>query len=102
MASDKLSSKQRSHLRSLAHDLDPVVHIGKEGLTEPVLKSADNAFNTRELVKVKVLDGSPRDTQDTGRALAEAWDDAHLVQIIGHVVVLYRPFPENPAIQLPE
>ena len=71
MAPEKLSSKQRSHLRSLAHDLDPVVHVGKEGITDPVLKSADNAFNTRELMKVKVLDGSPRDTQDTGRALAE-------------------------------
>ena len=102
MAGDTLSSKQRSHLRSLAHDLDPVVHIGKEGVTEPVLESADNAFNTRELMKVKVLDGSPRDTRETGHKLAQTWDDVHLVQVIGHVVVLYRPFPENPEIQLPE
>lgn len=101
MTVDNLTSKQRAHLRSLAHDLNPVVHIGKEGITEPVLASIDNAFNTRELLKVKVLDGSPRDTRDTGYALAEEWEDMHVVQVIGHIVVLYRPFADNPEINLP-
>lgn len=96
-----LTSKQRAHLRSLAHHLDPVAHVGVEGVTEAVLRSVEEAFNTRELLKVKVLEGAPEDARATADALVAGIDRAHVAQTIGRIVVLYRPFPEDPEIRLP-
>lgn len=96
-----LTSKQRAHLRSLAHHLKPVVHIGKEGVNESTIGATEEALNTRELLKVRVLDGAPNDAKGVGRSLAEKIEDVDLVQVIGNVVVLYRPFPEHPNIRLP-
>lgn len=53
------------------------------------------AFNTREILKVKVLDSAPTDARTTGEALASGIEGAHLVQVIGRTVVLYRPTPED-------
>jgi RNA-binding protein len=86
---------------SLAHPLKPVLHIGKEGVTDAALRSAEAAFNTRELLKVKVLEAAPESPRATGAALAARIETALLVQVIGRTVVLYRPHPERPAIQLP-
>ena len=59
------------------------------------------AFNTRELLKVKVQEGAPDEPYETGDRLVEAIPGAHVAQTIGRTVVLYRPFPENPEIELP-
>lgn len=96
-----LTSKQRAHLRSLAHHLKPVVHIGKDGINESTIGAAEEALNTRELLKIRVLDAAPMDARGAGNALAEKIDDAELVQVIGNVLVLYKPFSENPQIRLP-
>jgi RNA-binding protein len=96
-----LSSRQRAHLRSLAHHLKPILQVGADGVTPPVAASVDEAFNTRELLKVKVLDGAHEDVRTTADALAEALEGVHVVQTIGRTVVLYRPFPEDPEIRLP-
>jgi len=50
-----MNSKHISYLRSLAHQLNPVVMIGNNGLTESVLKEIDNSLNAHELIKVKVF-----------------------------------------------
>ena len=81
--------------------LDPVVHIGKEGVTVAARQAVREAFNTRELVKVRVLEAAPQDARATGEALAEALHNVALVQAVGRVVILYRPDPEQPEIQLP-
>ena len=96
-----LTSKQRAFLRSLAHHLKPVVHVGGEGVTEPLLKSVEEAFNTRELLKVKVLESAPNDTRTTGDQIAEGIPGVEIPQTIGRTIVLFRPFPEDPKIQLP-
>jgi RNA-binding protein len=87
-----LSPKQRAHLRSLAHHLKPILHVGKEGLSDSAVAAVELAFNTRELLKVKVTDGAP---------LAARIEGTHHVQTIGRTVVLYRADPEAPEIQLP-
>jgi len=97
-----LTAKQRAHLKSLAHRLKPVVHVGKEGVTEDVGGSVLDALQTRELLKVKVLEAAPLDARGTGRELAERLEDVHLVQVIGRTVVLYRRHPEAPEIRLPD
>jgi RNA-binding protein len=98
---EKLSAKQRAHLKSLAHPLKPVIQIGKEGVTTEVAQTVDDAFRTRELLKVKVLESAPEDADATGAELAAAVSDSHLVQVIGRTVVLYRANPERPEIRLP-
>ena len=96
-----LTPKQRAHLRSLAHHLKPILHVGKEGLSDAAVTAVEQAFNTRELLKVKVTDGAPLSAREAGDQIAERVDGAHHVQTIGRTVVLYRADPENPEIKLP-
>lgn len=96
-----LTSKQRAFLRSRAHRLQPVVHVGTSGVTEAVVQSLLEAFHTRELLKVKVQDGAPADAYETADRLVEAVGGAEVAQTIGRVIVLYRPFPEDPELRLP-
>lgn len=100
-APPRLTSKQRAHLRALAHELDPVVRVGKEGLTEAVVAAAEEAFNTRELLKARVLDAALEDARGVAHALAERLDGVRVVQVIGHIAILYRPDPDAPQIELP-
>jgi RNA-binding protein len=96
-----LTSRQRAHLKSAAHALKPVLQIGKEGLTDAVARSVEDALHTRELLKIKVLESAPADAREIGAALAGAIEGAHLVQVIGRTAVLYRADPESPQIRLP-
>jgi RNA-binding protein len=98
---DTLNPKQRAHLRSLAHHLKPILQIGKEGITDSAVKAVEDAFNTRELLKVKVQESAPMSAAATGEALAAQVSGAHQVQTIGRTVVLYRAHPEKPEIRLP-
>ena len=98
----ELTSKQRAHLRSLAHPLKPIIQVGSEGVSDALLKTVNEAFNTRELLKVKVLEGAPEDTRSTADAIVAAMEDVHVAQTIGRTVVLYRPFEEDPEIRLPD
>ena len=97
-----LTPKQRAQLRSLAHPLKPVFHIGKDGVTETVLRSLLEAFNSRELLKVKVQSGAPVSAAEVGDELSGRLPEVQHVQTIGRTVVLYRRHPEKPEIRLPE
>jgi len=96
-----LTSKQRAHLKRLAHELKPVVQIGKGGVNDSTVTAIQDALTTRELMKVKVLDIAPDGAMEIGDALVKALDDTHLVQVIGRTLILYRPDPEQPEIRLP-
>ena len=96
-----LTSKQRAYLKSLAHPLKPIMHVGKEGINDATVQQLRDAFNTRELLKVKVLESAPEGAREMGEALVARMDGVHLVQVIGRTLVLYRPDPEDPKIQLP-
>ena len=98
---DPLTSKQRAFLRTSAHGLKPVVQIGKGGVSAAAIAAVSEAFSTRELIKVKVLDIAPISTADAALTLSDALSGAQLVQTIGRTIVLYRPDPEDPAIDLP-
>jgi RNA-binding protein len=99
---EELTPKQRALLRSLAHSLQPVTHVGKEGITDAVADTVEGALRTRELMKVKVLDTAPQDVRATGANLAKRIDGLHVVQTIGRTIVLYRRHPEEPQIKLPK
>ncbi|KLN95448.1 ribosome assembly RNA-binding protein YhbY [Moellerella wisconsensis] len=85
-----LNKKQIQHLKSLAHHLNPVVMIGNNGLTEGVLAEAELALTHHELIKVKIA-GEDRDTKNLIANAIVRETGAINVQIIGKILVLYRP-----------
>ena len=103
----ELSGKQKRYLRGLAHHLDPVVHVGGAGLSDALIAKTSAELDNHELIKVKVGENSPLERGEVGPRLAEA-TGAALVQILGKMVVLYRPREEEagssapPGIELPE
>lgn len=78
-----------------------MVQVGVDGVSEPLLRTVEEAFNTRELLKVKVLEGAPVDVREAADRIGDGLDDVHVAQTIGRTIVLYRPFPEDPEIRLP-
>ena len=70
-------------------------------MSEAFLRSLAEAFRTRELLKVKVLEGAPDDPRATAEAITAGLEDVEVAQTIGRTLVLYRPFPEEPEIRLP-
>ncbi|MGN0704460.1 MAG: ribosome assembly RNA-binding protein YhbY [Lentihominibacter sp.] len=96
-----ITGKQRSYLKKLAHDLDPIVFIGKNDLTENIIKEIDSLLELRELVKVKIQEGSLLDAKDTANEVADMLG-AEFVQAIGRKFVLYRRAKEDPQIVLPK
>lgn len=95
-----LTSKQRAYLRSLANTLNVTTMIGKEGITDALLTSIEESFNTKELVKLSILDTAGLDTRGAAEEIAKALN-AESVQAIGSKIVLYKKCRENPKIQLP-
>ena len=97
-----LTSKQRAHLRGLAHPLKPLFHIGKEGVTIPTVRAIRDAFNNRELIKLRVLDSAPDGVRGVAEALTAELEDTSVIQVVGHTLTLYRPHPDKPEIRLPK
>ena len=95
-----ITSKQRSYLKSLAHNIDPVVYIGKEGLTDNILMELDRCLEARELVKVKLQEGADLDPKAVANEVLEPLG-AEFVQAIGRKFTLYRESKENKQIILP-
>ena len=96
-----MTGKQRAYLRGLANSLDTILYVGKGGLTENVIKQAEEALTARELIKGRVLEASMLTATEACQALAEA-TGAEGVQSIGSRFVLYRPHPTEPKIRLPK
>lgn len=90
----KLTSAQRSELRSQAHDLDPVVMIGDGGLTPSVMKEISASLNSHGLIKVRVL-GDDREARLGYYETICTELGAAPVQHIGKLFVLYRPKVET-------
>lgn len=84
-----ITSKQRAYLRGLANGVPSICQIGKDGVTENVIKQLDSALDARELVKSNVLDNAPCTAKEACHEIA-ARLSAEPVQVIGKVFVLYR------------
>jgi len=95
-----LTGKQRSYLKSIAHNLDPIFQLGKNGLTENFVKQVDDALNAREIVKISVLKNNVLDPTDVAVELVQRLN-AEFVQSIGRRFVIYRESKDNKTIMLP-
>ena len=94
----ELRGAERRFLRGLANPLRALVQVGDGGLSEGIVGAIDTALRDHELVKVRLR--QPEDKQATARELAARTHSA-LCGVVGHTVILYRPHPETPRIQLP-
>ena len=98
---NNLSSSERSFLRSQAHHLEPVLLIGKNGVSIGTIESVNKALEARELIKIKF-----REFKDNKQSISDeiaASASCHVVGMIGHTVILFRqnPDPEKQNIRLP-
>lgn len=95
-----LPNKVARHLKALGHHLDPVVQIGKEGITEAVVRATKEQLLAHELIKVRISPDAPIDRKDAGAELAEKVG-ASLAQTLGRTVLLYKRHPHKAKIELP-
>ena len=72
-----------------------------DGVSDAFLHSVDEAFRTRELLKLKVLEGAPEGARESADEIMSRLPRVEVVQTIGRTVALYRPFEEEPEIELP-
>lgn len=89
-----LTSKQRAYLRGMANSYDTILILGKGGMTDAVVKQADDALKARELFKGKVLESCELSSREAADSLA-AEVGADVVQVIGSKFILYRPNPDK-------
>ena len=85
----ELTSKQRSQLRGLANALDTILHVGKDGISDNLVKQANDALEARELIKGRVLENSMLTAREACEQLAKL-TRSESVQVIGSKFVLYR------------
>ncbi len=95
MPAIQLTPAQRKEKRGDAHHLDPVVLIGDQGLTDAVIKEADQALAAHGLIKVRMFSDSRTDREAALATLADRLNAAP-VQHIGKLLVLWRPVAEKP------
>ena len=97
-----LTAQQRKYLRSQAHHLEPIVLIGKHGLTDGSIEAINKALDAHELVKIKFREHKD-EKQFLSIQLAES-TESHIVGIVGHTVILYRQNsdPDEQIIHLPD
>jgi RNA-binding protein len=97
----ELKGSQRKYLRGVAHSYKPVVQIGKEGLSESVVRAIDGALDAHELIKVKIA--AERDEREEIVPVIEARLNCECVGTVGRMAILYRenPDPEKRKIAVP-
>ena len=88
-----LSGTQRKYLRGLAHSLRPVIMVGKNGITTELIKAADEALSTHELIKVKFVDFK-EDKKQLSQDIAEH-TSSEAAGLIGNVAIFYRQQPDK-------
>ncbi|MCM0083651.1 ribosome assembly RNA-binding protein YhbY [Geomonas sp. Red32] len=94
-----LTGKQKRFLRGLGHSLKPVVTVGKSDISEAVLATTNEALDSHELIKVKILESCFMDRHEVAEQLCEA-TGADLAQVLGRTLLIYRPAKE-PRLELP-
>jgi RNA-binding protein len=89
---EELTGKQRRRLRAMAHALDPLIRIGKNGLTEGVTKAIERALTDHELIKIRYI--HRKNEREELTALIAQRTQSHLIDQIGNTAILYRRSPE--------
>ena len=100
-APPNLTGKQKRFLRAKGHLLTAVLHAGKEGITDSLVKNALVQLQAHELIKVKVGEGAPENRHRTAEALAAA-TQSELAQVLGRTFLIYKARKKRPELKLPQ
>lgn len=84
-----LTSKQRAKLRGFANTIQPVTQVGKSGVTPELIKTVDTCLESRELIKLSVLETAGITAREAADSVSEA-TGADVVSVIGRKFVLFR------------
>ncbi|MFZ0370322.1 MAG: ribosome assembly RNA-binding protein YhbY [Halobacillus sp.] len=95
-----LTSKQKKHLRAESHHVQPIFQVGKAGVNENMTTQIEEALEKRELIKVSILQNCFEDNNEVADQIAKS-TGAHIVQVIGNTIILYKESKENKQIELP-
>jgi len=85
----ELTSKQRAQLRGIANSIDTILIIGKDGITDNLIKQANDALDAREIIKCRVLENSMYTAREACDELSRL-TRSEQVQVIGTKFVIYR------------
>lgn len=96
-----MTSKQRAYLRGLANKLDSIFQVGKSGVSDNLIMQLNDALESRELIKISVLETAPDNTKYLGIELAEK-TNSKLVQTIGNKITLFKQRKKDSKIILPQ
>lgn len=95
-----MTSKQRAYLKSLASNMEPIVHVGKASASAEVVTSVQEALEARELIKIGVLKNCADDPHTIAEIISER-THSQIVHVIGKKIILYKPNKDKPRIKLP-
>ena len=84
----KFTTKQIQYLKGLAHHLEPVVILGKQGLTFDLCDEVSRALDDHELIKLK-FNEHKEEKEEIAKDIASK-TESHLVTIIGNIAIYYR------------
>jgi RNA-binding protein len=98
-----LKGFEKKYLRGLAHDRKPVVLIGKEGITDGIVRATDEGLCQHELIKIKYNEIKDKEQKETLTDELVDRTGSALIGTIGHTAILFRPqkYPAKRRILLP-
>lgn len=94
-----MTTKQRAALRSMGAMMEPILHIGKDGINDNLCKQCWDALEARELIKVTVQQNCPMNAREACGELCERVH-AEPVQVIGRKFLIYRQARKDSKIRL--
>ena len=89
-----ITTKQRAYLRSIAAQLTPIMQVGKNGITDNLVKTLSDSLEAHEIIKLTVLEACPMTAREVSDALCIALS-CEAVQTIGRKITLYRQASEK-------
>jgi RNA-binding protein len=92
------STPLRRTLRGTGHALSPVVQIGKQGVTPPVVTQVTRALLDHELIKIKLGTECPESRFEVAERLSTE-PGVNIVQILGRTILLYKRHPKQPKFE---
>ncbi len=96
-----LTSKQRAYLKALANTEEPIIQIGKDGISDGTIGLVDEALTARELIKIRVLKSVEEEPKELAYVLVDRLPGTELIQVLGRVILLFRANDKKPQIILP-
>lgn len=96
-----LTGKQKSYLKGLSHNMQPIIQIGKNGVSEMLVKTIEDALEARELIKISVLQNCLEEPKTMAIDIADVLE-AEVVQVIGRTIILYKQSRKKKQIVLPK